>query len=89
MAKQNRLPGSAVPTTDHSPANPGEPGHDEWLIDESLEETFPASDATLPSRPGSTLATRNALEGGSSDERDVGEPRKQARPSRRNKAAQT
>ena len=29
------------------------PDHTEWLIDESLEETFPASDPTTPVRPGS------------------------------------
>jgi hypothetical protein len=34
--------------------------HDEWLIDESLAETFPASDATSPSRPGSLLGSRYA-----------------------------
>jgi hypothetical protein len=33
--------------------------HDEWLLDESIEETFPASDATLPVRRGSTLSRRN------------------------------
>jgi hypothetical protein len=33
--------------------------HDEWLLDESIEETFPASDATLPIRPGSSLSRRN------------------------------
>ncbi len=32
--------------------------HDEWLIDESVEETFPASDPTLPSHPGSSLGAR-------------------------------
>jgi hypothetical protein len=42
-----------------SPAiNPGEPNHDEWVLDEALEETFPASDPPVPVRPGSTLALR-------------------------------
>jgi hypothetical protein len=41
------------------PSAPGDAGHDEWLIDESIEETFPASDPTLPVRPGSTLSRRN------------------------------
>jgi hypothetical protein len=40
-----------------SPARtPGAPGHAEWLIDESIAETFPASDAPSPVRPGSTAA---------------------------------
>ncbi|HVY05222.1 MAG TPA: hypothetical protein VHB46_04530 [Burkholderiales bacterium] len=32
-------------------AKPGAPGHDEWLVDEAVEETFPASDPTAPSHP--------------------------------------
>ena len=42
---------------DSSARVPGMPGHDEWLIDEALAETFPASDAPSPVRPGSTVAT--------------------------------
>ena len=30
-----------------------EAGREEWLIDESIEETFPASDPTTPVVPGS------------------------------------
>jgi hypothetical protein len=41
-----------------APPKPGEPGHDEWLLDESVEESFPASDPVAPARPGSTLARR-------------------------------
>jgi hypothetical protein len=48
--------------TSQSPSPPGAPGHDEWLIDQSIEETFPASDATLPVRPGSTLSRRAQFE---------------------------
>lgn len=33
---------------------------DEWLIDESLEETFPASDPITPARPGSLIGMRHA-----------------------------
>lgn len=44
--------------TEAAAAKPGQPGHDEWLLDESLEESFPASDPVTPSRPGSTLAKR-------------------------------
>ena len=46
-----------------APSEPGADGHDEWLLDESIEETFPASDPTLPVRPGSTLSRRNQSEG--------------------------
>ena len=35
-------------------------GHDEWLIDESLAETFPASDSPSPTRPGSIVGMRYA-----------------------------
>ena len=41
-------------------ASPEADDHNEWLIDESLEETFPASDPTSPVRPGSTVAERYA-----------------------------
>jgi hypothetical protein len=53
--------GSKLEVTNQAPSAPGEAGHDEWLIDESLEETFPASDPTLPVRPGSTLSRRNQI----------------------------
>jgi len=39
-------------------ARPGAAGHDEWLIDESVEETFPASDPTTPTQPGSLASER-------------------------------
>ncbi len=52
--------GKAHPSLDSPAAAPGAPGHDEWLIDEAVPETFPASDPTIPSRPGSTVALRYA-----------------------------
>lgn len=52
-------PGSQLEATRQSPIAAGEPGYDEWLLDESIEETFPASDPMLPIRPGSTLSRRN------------------------------
>jgi hypothetical protein len=55
MAKRNETKAK----TEVDAAKPGQPGHDEWLLDESLEESFPASDPVTPSRPGSTLAKRN------------------------------
>lgn len=56
--------GSKLETTSQSPSEPGAAGHDEWLIDESIEETFPASDPTLPVRPGSSLSMRHPSPGG-------------------------
>lgn len=32
------------------PASTGSPEHDEWLLDEALGETFPASDPICPAR---------------------------------------
>jgi hypothetical protein len=37
--------------------------HDEWLLDESIEETFPASDPASSVLPGSTLGVRYATHG--------------------------
>ena len=37
-------------------AQPGAAGHEDWLIDEAVEETFPASDAPATVQPGSLAA---------------------------------
>jgi hypothetical protein len=50
---------SKLDGTSEGPSASGSAGHDEWLLDESIEETFPASDPTLPVQPGSTLSRRN------------------------------
>lgn len=49
-------PDTVEPAPESSPrAEPGAPGHNEWLIDESLAETFPASDPISPAAgPGRT-----------------------------------
>lgn len=47
------------------------PGHAEWLIDQSLAETFPASDAPLPVRPGSTAASHYSRYGRLGAARDL------------------
>lgn len=59
MAETKNESGSKLETTRQPPSAPGEENHDEWLIDEAIEETFPASDPVLPTRPGSTLSKRN------------------------------
>ncbi len=42
--------------------NSAESERDEWLIDESLEETFPASDPPSTTFPGSLLGMRYAVQ---------------------------
>jgi hypothetical protein len=46
---------------DSTTAKLGTLEHDEWALDEALEETFPASDPPTPPRPGSTMAQRYAV----------------------------
>ena len=52
--------GKAGADVDSSAADPASPEHDEWAIDEALQETFPASDPPLPMRPGSSMSIRYA-----------------------------
>jgi hypothetical protein len=55
------------PTSDPGPgADPAAPAHDDWLLDESLRETFPASDPISPDagkhhRQGSTHRQEAAM----------------------------
>jgi hypothetical protein len=56
--------GLAEADVDSPAAQPGGAGHDEWALDEALEETFPASDPPTPTRPGSTIARRYASRAG-------------------------
>jgi len=48
------------PTLPKRPSRPepptGTPEHEEWLMDESVDDTFPASDPPAQMQPGSTLA---------------------------------
>ena len=62
MSETKNDSGSKLETTNETPSAPGDAGHDEWLIDQSIEETFPASDSTLPVIPGSSLSRRNQCE---------------------------
>ena len=52
--------GSKLEASRQTPMAPGAAGYDEWLLDMSIEETFPASDAMLPVRPGSNLSMRHS-----------------------------
>ena len=41
------------PATADGASDTGSPAHDEWLLDEALTETFPASDPIRPATRGS------------------------------------
>jgi hypothetical protein len=53
------LPGRRKP---EPPA--GTPEHEEWLLDEAVDETFPASDPSAPVQPGSTVSVNHIAEEG-------------------------
>jgi hypothetical protein len=59
--KHKNAPASSPGPADHGAEQrtQSEATHDESLLDESLEETFPASDAPAETQPGS-LASRAA-----------------------------
>jgi hypothetical protein len=46
------------------PPPPGTPEHEEWLLDEAVDETFPASDPPAIVQPNSTLAVNRIAEEG-------------------------
>jgi hypothetical protein len=46
-------------------------GHDEWLIDEAIKESFPASDPSSLGQPGSTLGLRYPVQPRSSTGRSA------------------
>lgn len=54
-----QYPRPTLPKTRKPEPPAGTPEHEEWLLDQAAEETFPASDATSPSQPGSTEAVNN------------------------------
>ena len=58
MAKRKQTKTNTNTTRGAEPPAPGQPNHDESMLDESIEESFPASDPVTPSRPGSSLGKR-------------------------------
>jgi hypothetical protein len=50
-------PHPTLPKRPRRPEPPsGTPEHEEWLMDEAVDDTFPASDPPAQMQPGSTLA---------------------------------
>jgi hypothetical protein len=43
---------------------PGTPEHEEWLMDEAVDDTFPASDPPATVQPSSTLAVNKLADEG-------------------------
>jgi len=61
---QPRKPAPKIPATQTPPAKLGERNHDEKLIDEAIDESFPASDPPAIASPGGTLAVKKIAEQG-------------------------
>jgi hypothetical protein len=59
-----QYPRPTLPRTRKPEPPPGTPEHEEWLLDESAEESFPASDASSTANPGSTLAVNKIADEG-------------------------
>lgn len=57
-------PHPTLPRTRKPEPPTGTPEHEEWLLDEAAEETFPASDASATSQPGSTLTVNKIADAG-------------------------
>lgn len=53
---------------------PGDPKHDEWALDEALDESFPASDPAAIPNPGSTQAVKKLAEEGRAVAPDEADP---------------
>ena len=50
----SKKPHPTLPRTRKPTPAAGTPAHEEWLLDEANEESFPASDASAPVQPSST-----------------------------------
>ncbi len=53
-----KTPRQTTKEQNHPHKMPGHPNHEEWLIDESVEETFPASDPISPATEPDEKAQR-------------------------------
>ena len=58
-------PHPTLPKRPRRPEPPtGTPEHEEWLMDEAVDDTFPASDPPAQMHPGSTLAVNKMKDAG-------------------------
>ena len=68
MSSKDRKSPAPAPKTSSTrvPAHPkpADPKHEEWLLDEGVDESFPASDPPAISHPSSTLAVKKVAESG-------------------------
>jgi hypothetical protein len=51
---QSHKPAPKISGSVTVPVKPGQPKHDEWVVDEAIEESFPASDPPAIANPAST-----------------------------------
>jgi hypothetical protein len=61
---KSQSPHPTLPKTRKPAPPPGTPEHEEWLLDEAGEETFPASDPGASAQPGSTLTVNKIADEG-------------------------
>jgi hypothetical protein len=59
-----REPHPTLPPPRRPAPPPGTPEHEEWLLDEAVDETFPASDPPAIVSPSSTLAVQKMAQEG-------------------------
>ena len=67
MANPSQRPAPKIDVTKTKPPNVAESGaeeHEEDLIDEAVDESFPASDPPAIANPNSTLAVKKVAESG-------------------------
>jgi hypothetical protein len=50
----SQYPRPTLPKTRKPEPPKGTPEHEEWMLDQAEEESFPASDPSSPAQPGST-----------------------------------
>ena len=55
----SQYPRPTLPKTRKPEPPAGTPEHEEWLMDEAAEESFPASDASSPVQPSSTVSVNH------------------------------